>query len=69
MYKLKDTLNDDVKGRYYAHQLRIAPDPSTIEYEIEKILATRKRNNKTQYLGKYNFLDRMQITKQLFVGS
>jgi hypothetical protein len=53
MYKLRDTQNDEVKGSYYAQQLRLAPNPTTLNYEVEKILATRKRNNKTEYLGTY----------------
>jgi hypothetical protein len=51
MYKLKDLKNVELKARFYGSQLHLAPDPANISYEIEHVLATRKRKNKTEHLG------------------
>ena len=67
MFKLKDTKNEDVKGRYYAAQLWPAPDPTKISYEIEKILATRKRKNKTEYLGIFYIKFKLLLFRNLNV--
>jgi hypothetical protein len=51
MYKLKDLENAELKARFYGSQLHLAPDPATISYEVENVLATRKRKNKTEHYG------------------
>jgi hypothetical protein len=51
MYKLKDLENAELKARFYGSQLHLAPDPATISYEVEHVLATRKRKNKTEHYG------------------
>lgn len=53
IYYLNDLADDVVPGHFYKQQLRLAPDPKTIMYEIEKTLKTRTVKGKKQKLVKW----------------
>lgn len=49
-YTIKDYLGEEVKGRFYSQELQKVSNIEEELYTIEKVLKTRKRNGKTQYL-------------------
>jgi len=50
-YKLKDLLDEDIKGRFYGEELQLTKE-TDIAY-IEKVLQERKVGRKKQYLVKW----------------
>ncbi|CAG2232029.1 unnamed protein product [Mytilus edulis] len=53
IYKLKDTLNDDVKGSFYRYEVQKIDQSQKKLYKIETILKTRKVVGKEQVLVKW----------------
>ena len=55
LYKLQDLLGDEVKGNFYAKQLRLAPngDDPDFTFEVEKVLKKRKVRGVEEILVKY----------------
>jgi len=52
-YKLKDLFGDDIKGTFYGDEHQIVPKPDDALYDIERIVKTRKRAGKIEYLVKW----------------
>jgi hypothetical protein len=50
LYVLKNLQNVKLKPKFYKEQLRLAPDPTTAVFEVEKILKRRKKNKEEQLL-------------------
>jgi hypothetical protein len=50
-YGISDYADNPIKGRFYNQELQKVTRPEL--YEVERILRTRKRGNKTQYLVKF----------------
>ncbi len=64
LYKLEDLLGTEIKGNFYAKQLRLAPngdDPDFV-FEVEAILKTRKVRGVEQILVKYLYYPGKNIT-------
>lgn len=57
LYKLKDLLQDPVKGFYYKQQLTKAPDPNYKKdfFEVEKILKSKTIKGVKHVFVKYLF--------------
>lgn len=55
IYYLKDLKDDPVPGHFYRQQLRLAPDPKEVLYEIEKTLKKRTRGGKKEEFVKWLF--------------
>ena len=53
LFILSDLQDTRVKGHYYAEQLKIAPNPDNISFEVEKIVKKKKIKGKTYFLVKY----------------
>lgn len=55
LFKLKDLMNDEVKGHFYKEQLTKAPNPNYKKhfFEIEKIIKTKYINKKKYYYVKF----------------
>jgi Chromo (CHRromatin Organisation MOdifier) domain len=51
-YKLKDYNNEEIKGSFYNQELTIYNKKDNV-YEVEKILKTRYRNGKKEFLVKW----------------
>jgi hypothetical protein len=51
-YKIKDYKNEEVTGIFYEQEL-VKFDKQDQDYEVEKILKTRTRNNKKEYFVKW----------------
>src|SRR5271165_2569560 len=51
-YKLKDYNNEEIKGSFYNEELTIYNKKDNV-YEVEKILKTRYRNGKKEFLIKW----------------
>ena len=51
-YKLKDYNNEEIKGSFYNQELTIYNKKDDV-YEVEKILKTRYRNGKKEFLVKW----------------
>jgi len=52
-YKLKDLVGDDIKGPFYSDELQMASKPDNALFDIERIVKTRKRAGKIEYLVKW----------------
>jgi hypothetical protein len=64
LYKLEDLLGTEIKGNFYAKQLRLAPngdDPDFV-FEVEAILKKRKVRGVEQILVKYLYYPGKSIT-------
>lgn len=64
LYKLEDLLGTEIKGNFYAKQLRLAPngdDPDFV-FEVEAILKKRKVRGVEQILVKYLYYPGKNIT-------
>lgn len=53
IYKLKDTLDDEVKGTFYRYELQKKDQSKKKMYKIEKILKNRRVDGKEQALVKW----------------
>jgi hypothetical protein len=54
MYKIENENGTVLKGRFYEQQLqKVKGNRGEIEYRVDKILKTRKRKGKTEYLVKW----------------
>lgn len=53
IYKLKDTLDDEVKGTFYRYELQKIDQSKKKMYKIEKILKNRRADGKEQALVKW----------------
>lgn len=53
MYELREYDGTPVPGKYYFEELKSAPNPANIEFEIENIIDERKQRGKKQYLVKW----------------
>jgi transposase InsO family protein len=53
MYRLNDSNNERIEGRFYEQQLEPVLVSKSTEYDIERIVAKRVRKGKTEYLLKY----------------
>lgn len=51
-YELKDLNGEDIKGAFYAEEMQKVTKSDNI-FRIEKVLGTRKRNGKIQYLVRW----------------
>ena len=51
-YKLKDLTGDAIKGTFYSNELQIASKLDAL-FDIERIVKTRKRAGKVEYLVKW----------------
>ena len=60
LYTIEDLDNEKQKTQYYAEQLRLAPDPENLIFEIEEILDEKisKEDGTPQILVKYLFYPR-----------
>jgi len=52
-YKLKDLAGDDIKGTFYSDELQKVSKPDDALFDIERIVKTRKRVGKVEYLVKW----------------
>ena len=52
-YKLKDLSGDDIKGTFYSDELQIVSKPDDTLFDTERIVTTRKRAGKVEYLVKW----------------
>ena len=52
-YKLKDLTGDVIKGTFYSDELQIVSKPDDALFDIERIVKTRKRAGKVEYLVKW----------------
>ena len=41
LFILKDLLGETLKAKFYAHQLKLAPDPLKVGFEVERIVGHR----------------------------
>lgn len=57
LYSLKELDGTPVRGKYYAAELKSAPNPKDMEHEVEKIISRRtdKSTGKKQFLVKWLF--------------
>jgi hypothetical protein len=55
-YKIKDYNDEEIEGSFYEQELVIF-DKQNEDYEVEKILKTRTRNGKKEYLIKWRSYD------------
>lgn len=53
IYKLKDTLNQELKGSFYRYEIQKIDQSKTKLYKIEKIVRKRKLDGKDQVLVKW----------------
>ena len=53
VYTIKDLLGENIKGTYYQEELQLIDFDPEAEFEIEKVIATRKRRGKTEKLVKW----------------
>ena len=55
LYKLEDLLGAEVKGNFYAKQLRLAPngDDPDFTFEVEKVIKRRKVRGVDEIFVKY----------------
>ena len=51
--KLKDLTGDAIKGTFYSDELQIVSKPDDALFDIERIVKTRKRTGKVEYLVKW----------------
>lgn len=51
VYKLKDLMNEDIKGTFYAEELQKVVDSGF--YPVEKVIRKRKINGKVKYFVKF----------------
>jgi hypothetical protein len=49
-YQLKDLMGDTIKGRFYEFEIQKIDKSDTEPFDVDKILKTRKRNGKIEYL-------------------
>jgi len=52
-YKLKDLGGDSIKGTFYNDELQMVSKPDDALFDIERIVKTRKRAGKVEYLVKW----------------
>jgi len=52
-YKLKDLTGDAIKGTFYSDELQIVSKPDDALFDIERIVKTRKKASKVDYLVKW----------------
>ena len=52
-YKLKDLAGDDIKGMFYTDELQFVTKLDDVLFDVERILKTRKRAGKVEYLVKW----------------
>jgi len=52
-YKLKDLGGDDIKGSFYCQELQMVSKPDDALFDIDRIVKTRKRGGKVEYLVKW----------------
>jgi hypothetical protein len=55
LFKLKDLNGHKLKPNFYSQQLKVAPDPDKVGFEIEKVIATRGSKDKKEYKVRYLF--------------
>jgi hypothetical protein len=55
-YKIKDYNDEEIEGSFYEQEL-VKFDKQNEDYEVEKILKTRTRNGKKEYLIKWRSYD------------
>lgn len=53
VYRLKDYLNDEIKGTFYQAELQKVDVREDDEFKVEKILRTKGRGRNKQYLVKW----------------
>ena len=51
-YEIEDLMSEAIQGKFYAEELQKIAKPDDI-YRVEKILKTRRRAGKTEYLVRY----------------
>ena len=52
-YKLKDLAGDDIKGTFYTDELQFVTKLDDALFDVERIVKTRKRAGKVEYLVKW----------------
>jgi len=52
-YRLRDLAGDDTKGTFYSDELQMVSKPEDALFDIERIVKTRKRAVKVEYLVKW----------------
>ena len=52
-YKLKDLMDENIKGTFYPQELQIVGVTKDKAYVIEEVLKTRRKNNKIEYFVKW----------------
>ena len=52
-YKLKDLVGDDIKGTFYTDELQFVTKLDDALSDVERIVKTRKRAGKVEYLVKW----------------
>jgi len=52
-YKLKDLAGEDIKGTFYEDELQSVTKAEDEQFDIERILKTRKRSGKVEYFVKW----------------
>ena len=60
LYTIEDLDNEKQKTQFYAEQLRLAPNPENLAFEIEEVLDEKisKEDGKSRILVKYLFYPR-----------
>jgi len=48
-YGLKDLLGEEIKGRFYEHEIQKVVKKDDDVYIVEKVLKTRRRNGRLEY--------------------
>ena len=51
-YAIKDVADEEIKGRFYEHELQLIIKEDNV-YDVEKALKTRRRNGKIEYYVKW----------------
>lgn len=52
-YRLKDLTGDDIKGAFYSDELQFVSKPDDALFDVERVVRTRKRAGKIEYLVKW----------------
>jgi transposase InsO family protein len=53
VYKLKDTMGEDIEGACYPEEIQHIPEPATHIIEVERVLRQRRVDKQAEYLVKF----------------